>query len=181
MKDFGATASKERRILGIDPGYDRCGIAIIEGTIQKPKLVFSCCIETNRALPFHERILFIFKCLSDIIEEYKPTECSIEELFFTKNQKTALKVSQARGVCLLAAAYFKLKIGEYTPLQIKTYLTSYGRADKKQIFFIVEKILKLDFSGKTKESIALKKEWSEKQDDEIDAIAIALTHLFVGK
>jgi crossover junction endodeoxyribonuclease RuvC len=173
--------NKGRRILGIDPGYDRCGVAIVEGTMQKPRLVFSCCIETDRKQSFPERILFIFKCLSDIIEEHKPTDCSIEDLFFTTNQKTAIKVAEARGVCLLAAAYFKLKIGEYTPLQVKTYLTSYGRADKKQVYFIVEKILKLDFSGKTKESVELKKEWSQKQDDEIDAIAIALTHLFVSK
>jgi crossover junction endodeoxyribonuclease RuvC len=167
---------KERRILGIDPGYDRCGVAIVEGKMQAPKLVFSCCIETDRTKPFHERILFIFKCLSDIIEEYKPTDCSIEEIFFTTNQKTAVKVSEARGVCLLAAAYFKLRIGEYTPLQIKTYLTSYGKADKKQVYFIVEKILKLDFKNPE-----IKKGWSKKQDDEIDAIAIALTHLFVTK
>ncbi len=171
----------ERRILGIDPGYDRCGVAIVEGKMQSPKLVFSCCIETDRKLPFHERILFIFKCLSDIIEEHKPTDCSIEDLFFTNNQKTAIKVAEARGVCLLAAAYFKLRIGEYTPLQVKTYLTSYGRSDKKQVYFVVEKILKLDFSGKTKESLDTKKEWAKKQDDEIDAIAIALTHLFVSK
>jgi crossover junction endodeoxyribonuclease RuvC len=173
--------SSERRIIGIDPGYDRCGVAIVEGTVQKPRLVFSCCIETDRKLSFPERILFIFKCLSDIMEEHKPTDCSIEDLFFTTNQKTAIKVAEARGVCLLAAAHFKLKIGEYTPLQVKTYLTSYGRADKKQVYFIVEKILKLDFSGKTADSITLKKEWSQKQDDEIDAIAIALTHLFVTR
>lgn len=166
----------ERRILGIDPGYDRCGVAIVEGKMQAPKLVFSCCIETDRKKTFPERIAFIFKCLNEIIAEYKPTDLSIEDLFFTTNQKTAIKVAQARGVCLLAAQNNKLRIGEYTPLQIKTYLTSYGKADKKQVYFIVEKILKLDFKNPE-----IKKEWSKKQDDEIDAIAIALTHLFVTK
>ncbi len=167
---------KERRILGIDPGYDRCGVAIIEGKMQSPKLVFSCCIETNNKKSFVERIEFIFNTLNQIIEEYKPDECSIEDLFFTTNQKTAIKVAEARGICLLAAQKNKLKIGEYTPLQVKTYLTSYGKADKKQVYFIVEKILKLDFKNPD-----IKKEWSKKQDDEIDAIAIALTHLFVGR
>lgn len=171
--------NKERRILGIDPGYDRCGVAIIEGTMQKPKLVFSCCIETDRKLPFPERILFIFKCLSDIIEEHKPTDCSIEDLFFTTNQKTAIKVAEARGVCLLAASLFGLQIAEYTPLQIKTYLTSYGKADKKQVHFIVRKMLEKnnpDFFTDPKT-----KKINKVLDDEIDALAIALTHLFVSK
>jgi crossover junction endodeoxyribonuclease RuvC len=167
---------KERRILGIDPGYDRCGVAIIEGKMQSPKLVFSCCIETDKRKTFSQRIEFIFKCLQEIIEEHQPTDISIEDLFFTTNQKTAIKVAEARGVCLLAGQLNNLKIGEYTPLQVKTYLTSYGKADKKQVYFIVEKILKLDFKNPT-----VKKEWGNKQDDEIDAIAIALTHLFVSK
>ena len=84
------------------------------------------------------------------------------------NQKTAVKVAEARGVCLLALQTNKLKIGEYTPLQVKTSLTSYGRADKKQVDFIVRKILKLE-DKKGKDNIL---------DDEIDAIAIALTHLY---
>jgi crossover junction endodeoxyribonuclease RuvC len=126
---------KERRIIGIDPGYDRCGIAIIEGKIQNPKVIFSCCIETNNKKNFAERIAFIFQCLTNIIEEWQPNECAIEDLFFTTNQKTAIKVAEARGVCLLAAQLAKLKIAEYTPLQIKTYLTSYGKADKKTNLF----------------------------------------------
>lgn len=173
---------KERRILGIDPGYDRCGVAIVEGTMQKPKLVFSCCIETDRKKTFVERVEFIFNSLNQIIKEYKPTELSIEDLFFTTNQKTVIKVAEARGVCLLAGQINKLKIGEYTPLQVKTYLTSYGRADKKQVYFIVEKILKLNDKNKSeKENKVIMLEWAKKQDDEIDAIAIALTHLFVTK
>jgi len=165
-----------RRILGIDPGYDRCGVAIIEGTAQKPRVVFSCCIETNKKKTFIERAEFIFNSLNKIIKEYKPTEVSVEDIFFTTNQKTVIKVSEARGICLLAAQINKLKIAEYTPLQIKTYLTSYGKADKKQVYFIVEKMLKLDLKDEK-----VKKEWEKKVDDEIDAIAIAMVHLFVGK
>ena len=163
-----------RRILGIDPGYDRCGVAIIEGKMQSPKVVFSCCIETDRKKTFPERLHFIFKCLSDIIEEHKPTHLSIEDIFFTSNQKTVVKVAEARGVCLLAASLFELEIAEYTPLQVKTYLTSYGRADKKQMHFIVEKIL-------NKQDPDIQKKLVTMHDDEIDAIAIALTHLFVAK
>lgn len=165
-----------RRILGIDPGYDRCGVAIIEGTAQKPRVVFSCCIETNKKKTFIERAEFIFNSLNKIIKEYKPTEVSVEDIFFTTNQKTVIKVSEARGICLLAAQINKLKIAEYTPLQVKTYLTSYGKADKKQVYFIVEKMLKLDLKDEK-----VKKEWEKKMDDEIDAIAIAMVHLFVGK
>lgn len=167
---------KERRIIGIDPGYDRCGIAIIEGKMQNPKLVFSCCIETDRKKNFVERVEFIFKCIQEIILEYKPTDGAIEDIFMTTNQKTMVKVAEARGICLLSMQLNKLKIGEYTPLQVKTYLTSYGKADKKQVYFIVEKVLKLNLKDEK-----IKKEWSEKEDDEIDAIAIALTHLFVTK
>ena len=152
--------------------------------MQAPKLLFSCCIETDRKKSFNERIEFIFNCLNEIIREWEPTDCSIEDIFFTTNQKTVIKVSEARGICLLAAQISKLRIGEYTPLQVKTYLTSYGKADKKQVYFIVEKILKLNFTDKNKsakENEENKKLWSSKQDDEIDAIAIALTHLFVAK
>jgi crossover junction endodeoxyribonuclease RuvC len=166
--------NNDKRIIGIDPGFDRCGVAIIEGSAQKPKLVFSCCIETDRKKTLPERIAFIFKCLESIIKEHKPTHAALEDLFFTTNQKTAIKVAEARGVCLLACQINNLKIAEYTPLQIKTYLTSYGKADKKQIYFIVEKILeKLDKN--------IPKLLSKKHDDEIDAIAIALTHMFVSR
>jgi crossover junction endodeoxyribonuclease RuvC len=169
----------QKRILGIDPGYDRCGVAIVEGKMQAPNIVFSCCIETDRTKTFPERLHFIFRCLSDIIEEHKPTHLSIEDIFFTTNQKTLVKVAEARGVCLLAASLFNLKIVEYTPLQVKTYLTSYGKADKKQVHFIVKKILEKnnpDFfiDPKTKKP-------NKVLDDEIDALAIALTHLFVAK
>lgn len=179
---------KDRRIMGIDPGYDRCGVAIVEGKMQSPTVVFSCSIETDRKKNFPERIAFIYKCLNEIILKWKPTDCAIEDLFFTTNQKTAIKVAEARGVCLLTAQINNLKIAEYTPLQVKTYLTSYGKADKKQVYFIVEKILKIPNINKNekrssdnKERFDKVKEWKEKLDDEIDAIAIALTHLFVTK
>lgn len=170
---FTKYMKEERRILGIDPGYDRCGVAIIEGRPQSPKLVFSTCIETSKSKSFSQRITFIFHCLNEIIKEHQPNEIAIEDLFFKNNQKTAIKVAEARGVCLLAGELHKLKVAEYTPLQIKTYLTSYGKADKKQIHFMVEKILE-----KNKENV---KSAKKVHDDEVDAIAIALTHLFVGK
>ena len=153
-----------KRIIGIDPGYDRCGVAIIEGTFSKPQLVFSCCIETDKKKSFSERVEFIFNSLNKIIKEFSPEHGGIEDIFMTTNQKTMVKVAQARGICLLALQINKLKIGEYTPLQVKTSLTSYGKADKKQVDFVVRKILKL--------------EDKKVLDDEIDAIAIALTHLY---
>ena len=168
--------NENRVILGIDPGYDRCGVAILGGNIRKPEVLFSCCIETSKTKTFPARIEFIFNALNQIIQKWQPNEIAIENLFITTNQKTAMRVSEARGVCLLAGQINRLKLAEYTPLQVKTYLTSYGKADKNQVYFIVEKILKLDFSDKD-----LEKQWKNKHDDEIDAIAIALTHLYVGK
>ena len=153
-----------KRIIGIDPGYDRCGVAIIEGTFSKPRLVFSCCIETDKKKTFSERVEFIFNSLNKIIKEFGPEHAGIEDIFMTTNQKTMVKVAEARGICLLSLQINKLKIGEYTPLQVKTSLTSYGKADKKQVGFIVRKILKL--------------EDRKILDDEIDAIAIALTYLY---
>ncbi len=157
-----------KKIIGIDPGYDRCGVAVIEGTFSKPVLVFSCCIETDKKKTFPERIEFIFNTLNKIIKEYSPQHGSIEDIFMTTNQKTVVKVAEARGICLLSMQINKLLIGEYTPLQIKTSLTSYGKADKKQVDFIVRKILKLEKEDGNKKVL----------DDEIDAIAIALTYLY---
>ncbi len=154
----------KERVLGIDPGYERIGVAVVE---KKPKgkdeLVYSTCIITSNKLPHSERLRIIGDEIKNIIHEYEPTHLAIEKLFFNENQKTALLVSEARGVILYVSCAFGLIVREFTPLEIKIAITGYGRADKKQMINMVPRL------------IALKKEIL--LDDEFDAIAAALTYM----
>lgn len=149
------------RIIAIDPGYERLGIAIIEKD-GKEKLLFSECFKTKANLPFVDRLELIGREVARIIEEYQPTALAIENLFIETNQKTAMRVAEVRGAILYQAKVLGLDIHEYTPLQIKVATTGYGKATKIQVMTMVKKLV----SGA--ESI--------KQDDEMDAIAIGLTH-----
>ena len=150
------------RILSIDPGYERVGIAIVEKMERsKPELLFSECFITDKKLPFPERLALIGSRLEHIIHDHAPSVLAIETLFFKTNQKTALKVSEARGVMIYCAKKNGLEICEYTPLQIKNALTGYGRASKDQV------------DQMTRQLISINKEI--KYDDEMDAIATGLT------
>jgi crossover junction endodeoxyribonuclease RuvC len=150
------------RIIGIDPGTGILGFGIIEVIKGKPKLVDGGVIRTPVKEDDAVRLLTIYEELTGIIADTKPDEMAVERLFFAQNVTTAMTVAQARGVVLLTAMQAKLKISEYTPLQIKQTLTGYGRADKKQIQEMVRVILNL------KEV--------PKPDDCADAIACAITH-----
>jgi len=150
------------RILGIDPGTGILGFGVIEIIGQKAKLVDGGVIRTPVNEDDAVRLLTIFDELTDVIKNTKPQEMVVEKLFFAQNVTTAITVAQARGVILLCGMQNKLKIAEYTPLQIKQALTGYGRADKKQIQEMVRVILGL------KEI--------PKPDDCADALAVALTH-----
>lgn len=149
------------RIISIDPGYERLGIAVLEKN-EKEKLIFSECFKTKASLPFVERLELVGREVARIIEEYSPSALSIENLFLETNQKTAMRVSETRGALLYQARLSGLEIYEYTPLQIKVATTGYGKATKTQVISMVKKLI----SGA--ELI--------KQDDEMDAIAIGLTH-----
>ena len=131
------------KILGIDPGYDRLGVAIIEKTGQKYEYIFSDCLQTDRELPFPKRLRQIFIALKDILEEHKPQMVAIEDIFMTTNQKTAIKVAEARGVCLALCEYMNVEVYEYTPLQIKNALTGYGKATKDQVHYMVQRLIKI--------------------------------------
>jgi crossover junction endodeoxyribonuclease RuvC len=134
--------NKKRVVIGIDPGFDRVGIAIIEKEKNKKEiLIFSTCIKTKRTDSFEKRLLVVGEAVSFYIKKYKPSELAIEKLFFTTNQKTAMGVSEARGVCVYLGIKNKLILGEYTPLQIKMAITGYGRADKKDLPFMLEKLI----------------------------------------
>lgn len=150
-------------ILGIDPGYDRIGIAVIKKEKGKDILLHSECFETSSELPHFERLFLIGKKIEKIIKKYKPEVMGIETLLWSKNTKTAMGVAEARGVILAEAAAHKLFIKEFNPNQIKLTITGYGKSDKKQIISMIEKLLKL------------KKSHRLRFDDEFDAIAVALT------
>ncbi len=149
-------------ILGIDVGTATTGWAVIEYT-QALTLKAYGVISTTSDTPMPTRLSEIYSDLIEIIEHYQPADMAIESLFFANNQKTVMTVSQARGVMLLAAEQKGLRIYDYTPLQVKSAITGYGKADKQQVQQMVKQILKLD-------SIP-------KPDDAADAIAIAICHL----
>ncbi len=150
------------RILGIDPGFERLGIAIIDKQKNsKEEVLFSECFKTSAKLEFPERIKLIGEEVKKIIKEYEPEVLSIETLFLTNNQKTVMHVAEARGVIIYEAAQKGLKIFEASPPQIKVAVTGDGSADKAQIIKMVRMLVKVDPK--------------KQSDDELDAIAIALT------
>lgn len=155
------TQTSPLRILAIDPGYDRVGIAILEKN-PKESVIFSECFTTKASEPFVERLFRVCQEISRVITLYNPTELAIENLFLEKNQKTAMRVSEARGAILYQARAHNLSISEYTPLQIKTATTGYGKATKDQVTLMVQRIIP------NTRTIS--------QDDEMDAIAIGITH-----
>ena len=151
------------RVLGIDPGFALVGFGIIDEINGRYSVVDYGVIETTKDEIFSTRLAIIYKGMCDLIDKYKPDAIALEELFFFKNQKTVIPVAEARGVIVLAGIERMGEMFEYTPLQIKQALTGNGRAEKKQIQFMVKNILGL--------------EKIPKPDDAADAIAVALTHL----
>ena len=153
----------QNRILGIDPGFDRVGVAILSGGSSKQELLYSTCILTDKKDSHADRLLTVGVGIQKIIEEWKPTALGIEKLFFNQNVKTALKVAEARGVIIYEAVSHGLLIFEYSPQEIKIATTGYGKAAKGDVERMVLKL------------INLKK--PPKFDDETDAIAVGITHL----
>ncbi len=150
------------RLIAIDPGYERLGIAILEkNPREKEALVYSDCFKTDAKTPHAERLAAIGAEIERIIAEYQPEAMSMEDLFFTTNQKTAIKVAEARGVMLYLAAKNGLRVFEYGPGEIKLAVTGYGKSDKPAVIHMVEKLVKIDKKIK--------------HDDEYDAIAVGLT------
>jgi crossover junction endodeoxyribonuclease RuvC len=146
-------------ILGIDPGLGRTGYAILEQTGKDIKLKVCGCITTLAGEIEARRLLEIKQDLTALIKKWRPDVVAVESLFFETNVKTAMSVSQARGVILVTIAEQKIKLIEVTPLQVKIAATGYGKADKSQVQRMIVKLLKL------------KK--IPKPDDAADACAIA--------
>lgn len=148
-------------ILGIDPGYGRLGCAILEKEGKKESLLDFFLVETKPKESYYKRIKQITDKIEDVIKKHKPNILAIEKVYFTNNQKTALSVSEIRGIIIYLAIKNKMEIHEYTPLEVKSAVCGYGKATKDQVKKMVTLLLKL------KEDI--------KNDDTIDAIAICLT------
>lgn len=150
------------RLIAIDPGYERLGVAVLEkNPREKEALVYSDCFKTSAKLTHAERLSLIGKEVSRVIEEFGPKALSIETLYFSTNAKTAITVAEARGTVLYEAAKHGLKIYEYGPGEIKAAVTGYGKSDKEQVMAMIPRLIRI--------------EKEIKHDDEYDAIAVGLT------
>ncbi|PLV59290.1 crossover junction endodeoxyribonuclease RuvC [Thermotoga sp. KOL6] len=150
------------RILGVDPGYGLVGIGVIETFGNRISHVFHGVIETPKNAPRGKRLKQIYEEFSNILDEFSPSECAMEKLFFVKNVTTAIGVGEARGVILLALEEREIPVFEYAPNEVKISLTGYGRASKKQIQENIKRFLNL--------------ENLPQPDDAADALAIAWCH-----
>lgn len=149
-------------VLGIDPGYAIVGYGIVKFFVNNYNYVESGAIITSPKDTISERLEKIFNNIVDLINIHNPDVISIEKLYFQNNQKTAINVAEARGVILLAAQKSNIPIYEYTPLQVKSSVTGYGKAVKSQVMMMTKKLLKLNKMPKP--------------DDAADALAIAICH-----
>lgn len=154
------------RILAIDPGYDRLGIAVVEGNSSRPTLIMSDCVLPPKGAP-EERLACVSRAIKAAIETYSPDALGIETLFFSINKKTALGVAEARGVALGIAGVASLPVIACSPQQVKLAVTGHGGADKKAIARMIPRLL-----------ILPKKKFL---DDELDAIAVGITALAASR
>jgi crossover junction endodeoxyribonuclease RuvC len=150
------------RFLGIDPGIAIVGFGFVDKIGSKVVPVQYGCIQTEAHTPEEERLLHVYEGMLQLIDKYKPDAVALEKLFFNRNVTTAMSVSQARGVLVLAAKQRNLPIGEYTPMQVKQAIVGYGKAEKKQVQEMVRMFLKLQVVPKP--------------DDVADALAVAICH-----
>lgn len=152
------------RVLSIDPGFGRCGVAVVErGGGGKEVLLYSDCIETPAKDGFLERMAGVGAEIERLVKEFRPNAFALEEVYFSTNQKTVFRVAEVRGMLLYIAHTNGIPVFEYNPGRIKIALTGYGRATKDQVTAMVEKLVRLP----NKKML----------DDEYDAVAVGLTHL----
>jgi len=145
-------------VIAIDPGYDRVGIAVF--SVEKT-LMHSECFTPETKI-FAERLFAVKKRICEVARDFKPATLALETLFFSKNQKTALKVAEARGAILVAASELSLPVYEYSPADVKIAVTGNGAADKMAVIKMVERLVPLSPR--------------KRLDDEFDAIAVGIAH-----
>lgn len=151
----------ETAILGVDPGFDRCGVAVLVKSTAGDTLIHSTCITTDAHAPFPERLHDVATEVRHVITAHNVSVLALERLFLANNQKTAMQVSEVRGALLFVGREYHLAIHEFAPLEIKRAITGDGRADKRQMMAMVPKLVAM--------------EERKRRDDEYDAIAVALT------
>lgn len=155
------------RVLAIDPGFGRCGVAIVEKRNGREVWVYSDCIETPSTHTFSERLATVVNECIRLMEHHTPDAIAMEKLFVTKNQKTAMQVSEVRGALLYCAHMHAIPVFEYTPGQIKSAVTGSGGADKQAVAMLVNALVRI-----TK---------TVTHDDEYDAIAVGITHCAITR
>ena len=154
-------------ILGIDPGYAIVGYGMLKHEGNKFTVLDYGRITTDAGAQFAQRLLKIHQELQELLERYRPDCVSVEQLYFNKNDKTAISVAQGRGAIVLTAAKFGAAVYEYTPLQVKMAVTGYGQANKSQIQYMVKILLNLQNAVKS--------------DDAADALAVAVCHAHTAR
>lgn len=155
--------SNGMRVLAVDPGYDRLGVAVMEKVNGKEHLIHSSCILTDKKDTVPERIGELGSTLEKLIKKFKPNLVAIETLFFNKNLKTAVAVAEARGVVIYLARKYKAEVREFGPQEIKVAVTGYGKSDKRAVMDMLKRLVP-DLPENA-------------LDDEYDAIAVAVTTL----
>jgi crossover junction endodeoxyribonuclease RuvC len=151
------------KIIAIDPGYDRVGVAVLDGTPQTANLLFSTCIITKRTDSFPDRLLAIGTAFTTLLETYSPEAIALEKLFFNKNVTTAIDVAQARGTLIYLATQFGCTVHEFSPQTVKVATTGYGNSDKTAVTAMIKRLV----ANTPKNAL----------DDEYDAIAVGVTCL----
>jgi len=150
------------RVLGVDPGLARTGVAVVEGSPGALRLVHAGCIVTEPGSADAHRLTLLFAALEAAIAAHRPDAAAVEQLFFATNRTTAMRVSEARGVAVCAIARAGLPVSEYTPMQVKEAVAGYGGASKAQVGRMVRTLLHVDdIAG---------------PDDTADACAVAICH-----
>jgi crossover junction endodeoxyribonuclease RuvC len=150
------------RVLGIDCGVERTGYGVIDSDGRSHRLVVAGVIRTSPSSPLETRLLLIAEGLRKAIADHQPASAAVEEVFFAVNVKTALKLAHVRGIVLLVAAEAGLVMGEYSPLEVKSSVVGYGRAEKSQVQMMVRSLLGLDAPIPS--------------EDACDAVAVAICH-----
>ena len=150
------------RILGIDPGVATIGFGLVEAQRSAVRLIQYGVITTPAGLPLSVRLHQISQDMSQLLEQLKPEEAAVEELFFSKNITTGIAVAHGRGVILLELERAGVPVYEYTPMQVKQAVAGYGGADKRQVMLMTQRLLRM--------------QCVPRPDDAADALAIAICH-----
>ncbi len=155
--------SKNRIVLGIDPGLASTGVGVIAERNRAFVPLAYDCIQTKQTQPLPSRFKILYRAVTKFINRYRPDTLAMERLFFARNAKTAMVVGQAQGVVLLSVAGREIEVFQYTPMEVKMAVTGDGRADKDDVALMIQKILKLATLPRP--------------HDAADALAVAYCHL----